>query len=164
MLAIEFARVGDHGELATALCPGAAAVPTRWVELRSMPLDDAMELLRQREEIDPRQPQFLGSVSGLQEAAVLARPDAPAAFQATVIADWGRALGLDAVVWTALPPRFDGQNGRVPDASEALAYLRSLRGPVLEHARHYIECVPDEIRTPYRAIFEAELGWRSPSR
>ena len=43
------------------------------------------------------------------------------------IADWGRGLGLDAVVWTGLPPGDFGNppSERAPTEQEALEYLNA---------------------------------------
>ena len=160
LLPIEFSRVGDHHELATALTPGARPMPTRWAELRCRDVAEARERLREREGVPATSPQKIGSAAALQGAAAPVTSPADALF-ASDIAAWGQQIGLDAVVWTALPPRFDGNEGRAPSAEEALSYLRGLRGEALAHAREYVERVPDEIRTAYRARIESELGWRS---
>jgi hypothetical protein len=59
-----------------------------------------------------------------------------------------------------LPPRIDDIEGRVPSQAAAIAYLRSLSGETLAHARSYIEAVPAQIDTPHRRAIAAELGWR----
>jgi len=79
---------------------------------------------------------------------------------AGAIASWASATGLDAVVWTALPPKFDGINGAVPkDAATVLAYLKGLEGEPLERAREYVTRAPTEVRTPFRSAIEEGLGW-----
>ena len=35
-------------------------------------------------------------------------------------------LKLDAVIWTSLPSKFNGQNNEVPTLEKAIAYLNSL--------------------------------------
>lgn len=151
-LPIEFARVGDEGELATVICDAAAPVPTRWALLEADGVGIARELLRRREGIDESQPDCIGSVPWL--------PGQPAPRHGETVAAWARAQRVGAVVWTALPPRFAGHNGRAPSVDEAVAYLGGLPAKVREHAEHYVRHVPAEIRTPYRAAFEARFGWR----
>ena len=62
LLPLEFCRVGDYGELAVALCAGAAPMQSRWAWLDTPDLDSARELLRQREQIDPAHPEWVGSL------------------------------------------------------------------------------------------------------
>ena len=79
---------------------------------------------------------------------------------APAIAEWGAAKGFDAVVWTALKPKFRGAAGQVPkDAGDVLDYLRGLDGETAARAREYVCRAPAEVRTPFRAVIEAELGW-----
>jgi hypothetical protein len=40
------------------------------------------------------------------------------------LADWAGSVGASSVVWTALPPKFDGQD-RVPNEQEVVDYLRA---------------------------------------
>ena len=107
-LPIEFARVGNRGELATVLCPGRCPVsPVRWAELNEADLVKARKLLRQREEIPASRVDGVGSVRVGQPPGYL--------LGATAILRWASAKkGIDAVIWTSLPPRFGGSEGRVP--------------------------------------------------
>lgn len=149
-LPIEFGRVGDAGELATAICPGAAESPTRWALLATGDLDAAREMLREREGIHAAEPHFVGSVPARHGPFACA----------SRIEAWASSHGLDAVVWTALPPRFAGSDGRSPSLAESLAYLHGLRGAKRMHAERYVRQVPAEIDTPYRRAFAAALGWQ----
>ncbi|MGO4478661.1 hypothetical protein AB4Z32_20640 [Massilia sp. 2TAF26] len=76
------------------------------------------------------------------------------------ITGWMRGKRIDAVVWTALPAKFDGASGRAPTAGEAVAWLGSLRGDERAKAEDYIRRTPAHIDTPYRRLIEARLGWR----
>lgn len=149
-LPLEFSRVGDHGELAVALSPGAPDAPTYWTELAVDGIDRARALLAEREEVDPRRPDGVGSVPA---------PPAVAGPWHARIAAWAADNGLDAVVWTSLPPRYVGEEGHAPSADEAVAYLDHLQGNVRRHAEAYVRQVPADIRTPYRDVIEARLGW-----
>ena len=150
VLPIEFCRVGDGGELSTAICPGAAPQRAWWAVLAADDLAQAREQLRAREEIDAHHPEWVGSlVNGV------AGPSAPPAIQ-----EWLESSRFDAVIWTALPPRIDGDEGRCPELPEALKYLDRLTGETREHAEDYIRRVPPSLDTEYRKAFVEYLGWR----
>ncbi len=148
-LPLEFARVSDGGELSIVLCEQAPSAPSHWAYLKVDSPEEARELLRQREQIDPRRQDWIGSL-------VLGKDDSAAH---PLIAAWAEARGLAAVVWTALPPRFGEQEGRLPSAEEAIAYLDRLRGKDRDHAESYVRQVPSAFRTPYREQIERRLGW-----
>jgi len=155
-LPIEFCRVADGGELSTAVLPGANRVPTRWALINAPDLVEAALQLREREGIDPADSHAIGSWPLLHPP----EPRNPTPF-VDEIGSWAKRRGLDGVVWTALEPRFDGENGRAPALAEAVAYLRGLAGPTREHAEQYVRRVAPEIRTPFRSAFECLLGWNA---
>ena len=148
LMPIEFARVGDGGELATVVCSSAPPGPVYWVPLAVTGLDDAMAALREREQIPAERSDGVG----------LLKTDPRRCGQLNT---WALGHGIDALIWTALPPRFQSVEHRVPSASEAVRYLQSLEGETLAHAKEYIQRVPEEIDTPHRRVIERELGWRS---
>jgi hypothetical protein len=149
-LPLEFARqCDDFPELTLALCEGAKPVPTYWAYLATRDLDAAREMLRQREQITPARPDFIGSIPALDGAREQPR-----------IAAWLRRKGLDAAVWTALPAKYAGANGRMPTPDEAVAWLDSLQGDERATAEEYIRHTPAHIDTPYRRVIERRLGWR----
>jgi hypothetical protein len=71
---------------------------------------------------------------------------------------WALTHGVEAVVWTALKPRFQGEN-RMPTAEEAVDYLKGLQGSRRSHAEQYIRCTPPQVDTVYRRRIEGDLGW-----
>jgi hypothetical protein len=78
------------------------------------------------------------------------------------IAAWAEANGLDAVVWTALPPKFAGVDRKAPESAQAAVdYLKGLDADTSAKAREYVEEAPAQIRTSFRAFFEEQLGWRA---
>ncbi|QGZ37866.1 hypothetical protein IP92_03059 [Pseudoduganella flava] len=150
LLPLEFVRDSDDSaELALALCPGAAPVPTYWAYLDTGDLDTARAMLRQREKITPGRPEWVGSI-----------PSELASGEQATVAAWLRARSIDAAVWTALPPKFDGVDGRVPSGAEVLAFLAGLEGETRQAAEHYIRRTPPHVDTRYRRLIEACLGWR----
>lgn len=148
---IEFARVGDKSELATVLCLGAPDSSVRWAWLDTDDVKAARRLLRQREEIDEDRVDGIGTVMMGWAPATL-----PGAAE---IERWAAARGdIDAVLWTALPPRFAGREGRVPSPSEAAGYLRDLTGRERRHAEDYVCRTPEEVRTPNREALERQIA------
>ncbi|UUD64633.1 hypothetical protein D16iCDA_02715 [Pseudomonas seleniipraecipitans] len=145
-LPIEFSRVGDGGELATAICMNAPPCKVLWTTLRVQSLAEAREALRQREKIP---------VDRYDAVGVFVRGKAPIG----EIAEWASARQLDAVIWTALPPRLGNVEGQIPSLEDAIAYLDSLTGDTLNHACDYIKQVPEQIDTPYRREIIERLGW-----
>lgn len=151
LLPLEFARQSDDSpELALVLCEGARPAPTYWAYLDTHDLDQAREMLREREKITPVNPEWIGSLPAVDGARTDPR-----------IAAWLRAQRIDAAVWTAVPPKFDGENGRVPTADEAVAWLDSCSGEQRAAAQEYISRTPAHIDTPHRRAFAARLGWRA---
>jgi hypothetical protein len=156
-LPLEFARVGDGGELAVTICDDVPPMPTWWACLQTDRLAVALESLRQREEIDPAHPEWLGSCLAGGAATATPSPDERTTAR---VARWMQGQALDAVIWTALPPRpADKQEGRMPSAAEAVAYLDGLAGDVRDHAEQYVRRVPVPLATAYRAAIEKALGW-----
>jgi hypothetical protein len=148
---IEFVRQSDDSpELALVLCDSARLMPTYWAYLDTQDMTKARAMLRAREKIRPGRPEWIGSVPA-QDGV----PDNPR------VAAWLRAKGIDAAIWTAIPPKFDGENGRVPTADEVVAWLGSCTGEQRDAAEDYIRRTPAHIDTPYRRIIAARLGWRS---
>ncbi|TWI55729.1 hypothetical protein IQ22_01662 [Pseudomonas duriflava] len=149
LLPVELCRECDGGELAVALCDSAPESPTYWALLAVDDLDTARELLRQREGISPQRPEFVGSIPARENAGPYDEK----------IRAWADEKQLDAVVWTALPPKSRSTEGRLPTPDEAVAYLAALHGDTQAHARDYVRQLPLELRTPYRSVIEQRLGW-----
>lgn len=147
-LPIEFARTSQDGRLTMVLLDGAPLVPTRFVELSYATAEQAQEALAGREG------------SGVESIGLWPGPEPKYPVGATAIAEWAAAGGFDAVVWTALRPKFRGVFEQVPEnADDVLSYLRELDEETMARAREYVSKAPPELRTPYRAVIEAELGW-----
>lgn len=73
--------------------------------------------------------------------------------------DWARARHLDAVVWTALPPKLESAKGDQPKEDEIINYIRELRGPRRTNAEQYVRRTPRQIDTAFRRRMEAEFNW-----
>jgi len=147
-LPIEFARTSRDGRLTLVLVEGAALMPTQFVELSYASAEQAQEALAGREG------------SGVESIGLWPGPAPKYSVGAPAIAEWAAASGFDAVVWTALRPKFQGVIDQVPaDAEAVLAYLRELDGETLARAREYVCTAPADVRTSYRIAMEKELGW-----
>lgn len=145
---LEFARTSRDGRLTLVLTSDAPLVNAFWAELDYASPDTARDALAGREGC------AVGAI-GLWPGA-MPRYDVGAA----EISAWSRANGFDAVVWTALQPKFANVNGQAPASQEiAVEYLRQLSPEVATAAREYVERAPAQIRTPFRVAFERQLGW-----
>lgn len=149
---LEFARTSQDGRLSIVLTAGAPLVPSLWVELDYATPEVARTALAGREG------------SGLH--AIGCWPDATPKYDvgAAEVTAWAKAKGLDAVVWTALPPKFRNKTGGAPaSAGVAIEYLRQLGPEAAVAAREYVERAPAQVRTPFRSAFEEQLGWTARS-
>lgn len=149
-LPVEFARQSSDGRLTLVLVRGATPVRTLWAPFSVGTVAEAREALRKRE----------GVLESNADAHI-------AAWVSTAMRDsnpveigrWARRLELDAVVWTALSPKFKCENGRIPTVDEAVTYLRELPHEQRRCAERYIRMAPRQVDTLYRRRFEAEFGW-----
>ena len=145
---IEFARTSQDGRLTLVLTAGTPAVPALWTELDYTKPLHAKEALAGRE----------GCV--ISAAGLWPGKQPEHAVGADAIAAWAAERGMDAVVWTALKPKFNKVDGQGPDsAAKAVNYLKQLDATSQARAREYVERAPPQVTTPFRSAFEQELGW-----
>lgn len=149
-LPLEFARTSQDGRLTLVLVEGAQPVPSLWTELEYTSPQQAQEALAGREGCS------LAGVGMWPGEVPLNLPGAQA------IEAWASTRGFQAVVWTALRPKFGGKNGDAPaSAQAAVEYLRALGGEAQARAREYVKRAPCQVRTAFRQAIEQELGWRA---
>ena len=151
-LPLEFARTSQDGRLTLVLTAGARPVPCLWTEVEYTAPHHAQEALAGRE--------------GCTLPGIGLWPGDPPAHNpgADAIAAWCAARGFDAVVWTALKPKFEGVSGNAPATAEAaLTYLKQLDAGRMAKAQEYVERAPAQVQTAFRAVFEQELGWHARS-
>ncbi|MEM6160084.1 hypothetical protein AAH446_05920 [Erwinia sp. P6884] len=144
MMPVEFSRIGDGGELATAICMGAPLVQACWAILATESIELAVAALREREGIPAKREDGVGMLMAQRRSH-------------SKLAEWASEREIDALIWTALPPRFAGVEGLIPSSEDALEYLRSLEGEKRAHAFDYIRQVPAQLDTPYRRAFHQHL-------
>lgn len=144
-LPIEFARKSNNGRITLVIVDGVEPIPVLWSEMDAGSVDEAVMALADREGIAAKNANRLIGIwtagSGPQ-----------------TVADWATQKELDAVIWTALGPKFSGGND-TPTADQVVAYLRDLVGPTRECAEEYVRRAPAQIMTAYRTAIEAQLGW-----
>jgi len=169
LLPIEFARKSSKGRLTLVIVPGQQErVRTLWALFSVDDLAAACEALRLREGIGKDKAHDIKNWAAATAAgtpvdstgAPGAGPTAPDPIT-RAIGNWGRYLGLDAVVWTGLPPSEFGNppTQRAPTDQEALEYLGARPHEQRLVAEEYIRRAPLQIDTPLRRVFAAKLGW-----
>lgn len=152
-LPLEFVRNSDDSaEVALVLCEGARPMPTYWAYLATHNLMEARAMLAAREKVTPERPDWIGSIPAVDGARADLR-----------IAAWMRRMRIRAAVWTALPPKFGGESGRVPTAEEVVRTLDALPPQERAEAERYVRRTPAHIDTRYRRVIAAQLGW-TPAR
>ncbi|CDO38565.1 hypothetical protein [Novosphingobium sp. KN65.2] len=153
-LPLEFARHSGQktGEdrLTLVLTMSGPVITTRWARLQVPDIESARSALRKRE--------------GCTLSDIGFYPGGSSGEFASEIAEWAKAKNLKGVVWTALPPKFANEDGRVPTQDEALAFLSGLTGKPKALAEEYVRMAPLAVQTPYRAAIEREFGWAALSK
>lgn len=150
LLSVEFARQSSDGRLTLVLVPPTTSIRALWAPFSVDTIAAAQGALGKREGVPTKN--LERDIAVWQ--AVNHNDSAP-----TNISAWARRLAIDAVVWTALSPCFNGEVNRVPTADEAVAYLRRLPHGQRQHAERYIRMAPRQVDTPHRRRFELEFGW-----
>lgn len=149
MVQVEFLRRSRDGRMTLVLDSSAQAAPSLWTLMSDHDAALARQALRRREGVSEAR----AAETGLWSTG---------ACSPTLVHDpptWARARDIDAVIWTALPPRFNNQERIAPTHEEVIAYLSNLRGQARETAERYIRPAPRQIDTSYRREIERELGW-----
>jgi cation transport regulator ChaC len=146
---VEFLRESPGGRLTLVLDPTGSRVRLRWALVKARQVEEAWEALRVREGVPGHRPEWVG----------IWRPGDAVPGRLPALDRWARRRHADAVIWTALPARFEGVEGRIPSLREALAYLRSRQGAEATAAREYVERAPAQTDTWFRRRFELEFGW-----
>lgn len=147
----ELLRQSNDGRITLVLEASAHPVRSLWAVMDAVDINSARESLGAREGIKKEnRAKLIGSweKGDPSPELVLALPE------------WATARGVDGVVWTALPPRFDGVN-KTPTMEEVIQYLVALSGAVRDTAECYICSAPKQIDTVYRRRVDAILHWSS---
>ena len=149
---IEFSRISSDCRLTLVIDPtDGAPIPTRFVRSRRTRLEDAICDLRQREGTLSERIGFVNRANGASRCNV--KPDL-----AAEILTWSVKHDIDGVVWTDLPPNFEGERDVNFSVEEAEKYLKGLPTSAAKRAREYINKAPAEVNTPLRRRMK-EAGW-----
>lgn len=149
VLPIEFSRQSNDGRLTLVIDELAEPVPVLWSPMNCLEIDEAIESLRLRERIPEHRVASIGRLKISDNVNTATE---------TTILQWAKANYIEAVVWTSLKPRFQGQDQR-PTIEQALDYLKSLKGKLGQTAEEYIRKTPTQINTAFRRAIEKEFGW-----
>ena len=151
LLPIEFARESDDGRITLVLAEDQRLVRSRWALMNVTDQASAREALRMREGIP--------SENLHQHVGLWARETEANGFCADAIGRWAGGLGLDAVVWTALPPGLRDAPGTAPHADRIITHLGGLDPAASRRAENYVRRAPLQVDTPVRRELEARFGW-----
>ena len=117
LIPLEFARESQDGRITLVVEPTARPVRSLWALMDGENLKEMRERLRVRE--GRTRPEHIGSWT-CGEASPCCIPG---------LDEWALARKLGAVIWTALPAKFDKEDGKVPGEADIVNRLRKLRGP-----------------------------------
>jgi len=151
---VEFARQSSDGRITLVMEPNAHSVRLLWAHMILTNLQSAREALRDREGLTGQT--WATNIGSWQQ-----REPAPATMPE--LPRWAEAHGGEAVIWTALGPKFNGEEVS-PSIDRVIEYLRGLTGTRRDNAKQYIERAPRQIDTEYRRRIEAALGWSFQER
>lgn len=144
-LPIEFARLSGGDRVTLVVMPDGPRVTVLWTVLEVETLADAVAALRRREKTK-------SDWIGRWPASSRPYP------YNDEIGPWAEAQGVDAVVWTAIPPKWDDENGRIPSEDEVVTHLSRLSGAARDEPYKYIRQAPGQIQTPYRQALSIVVG------
>ena len=155
LLPIEFARHSRTDRITLVIVPGMRDVRSLWTLMIVPDLDTAKIKLAEREGIKTEDiPRCIGYLSSTESSNEQS---------AEIIGRWASNIGIDAIVWTNLSPRFQNED-RVPSVEEVISFLQTRPPETKKRAEEYIRKTPRQIDTEYRRQIEVELNWTPTSQ
>lgn len=151
-LPVEFARFASGPRLLPVLVEGAPPQPTFWTLSRKATALAAAGDLAVRESVWSHD---VGHWSRSENMRASSGIEA-------IVGEWVEARGVDGAVWRAAEPNLPDFSPGFPSEQVRLEWLRRLvETGRAAAARDYFERMPAQIRTPFQALVERELGWRA---
>jgi hypothetical protein len=148
LLPIEFARKSDKlkGRITLVLRDGVSEVRSLWALMSIRELQAAREALREREG------------TSLTDIGYWCRQTESDGIGIESVKKWSEFVGVDAVIWTALPGHFENTS-QVSLADQVVKHLKELPHEKLRFAEEYFRKAPKQIDTDVRRRIENEFGW-----
>jgi hypothetical protein len=155
---IEFSRISQKGERAGCL--------TLVLEERSEEESTSLYAVSQRTDmtqaiadLQAREGTPQDNIGFCKVAAACFAPNARSRHPKSCerIRAWALGKGFEAVIWSAQSRRFKDVLGIPFSPAAALNYLNGLPASTKEKAIYYIQKAPDQIMTPFRRLFLAQL-------
>ena len=137
LIPAEFARQSRDGRVTLVLIETQRLVPSLWAVMDSVDLASAVEALRSREGI-PRK--------NVEKHVCRWSAGQPSPSLIPDLSEWANAHGVAHVVWTGLPPKFNGAE-ITPSVEQVVGYLEKLTGEQRENAERYVRLAPRQIDT-----------------
>lgn len=128
------------------LAPSAAKITAFWAKMGAQDLLSAVSALAKREGMN--RDNHIGRWSIGQSEPELIHD----------LSTWAMANAITHVIWTSLPPKFNGQSVS-PTSEQVVQYLDGLTGEPRKKAEQYIRMTPAQIQTEYRKDIERHLNW-----
>jgi hypothetical protein len=151
-LPVEFARFASGPRLLPVLVEGAPTQPAFWTLSRKATVLAAAGDLAVRESIFSHDVGYWSRDENMRSSTGI---DA-------IIGAWVESKGLDGAVWRAAEPNLPELSPGFPSERVRLDWLRRLIATGrAAAAQDYFERMPAQIRTPFQALVERELGWKA---
>lgn len=144
---VEFLRQSKSNNITLVLHESARPHPSCWATMETTNIDEARESLRLRE----RTPNI--NNIGVWKIG----ENSPALI--TNLETWAGLHQIEAVIWTALPPKYMNKSHIVPTIEQIIDHFRTLKDEELKKAEEYVRKAPRQIATAYRERIEMDLGW-----
>lgn len=179
LVPVEFVRLSEKGRVTLVIDENAQPVRVLWALMDPMEIDEAAEALRTREGTSRKNIGVCNLASGTTPPGPRTKsrkspsrrghdPKRALAHEGVTdaVRQWAQGHGLDAIIWTALQPKWwksgkgKPEDGVPPSSSEEVVeYLRKLKGAKRDQAECYVRRAPRQVDTEYRRAIEAALGW-----
>ena len=141
-LPLEFSRQSADDRITLVIDESADPSPALWALIHAQSLSEAIGELSRRE--------------GAKANTIGRWPGMDTNFYpySDKVENWALTHGIDAVVWTALPPGMRSSRGVSPSLAELIGHLRSLDSGTCAKAAEYVFKAPGQIKTRYRPALE----------